>query len=221
MKLSNDRQVRDKFVSQGVEALDDAELLSLLLSGKAGEEGIATAERLLSAVGSLSALSRATVGELRQMEALGMERATRVVAAAELGRRVLLADSGEQTVIRDRNDVVQLFAPLLSSLNHEELWVLYLSSSNRIIERRKISVGGSSAVTTDCKLIVRHALTLVASSLIVVHNHPSGAAVPSPEDEHFTGRLREAASLFDITLLDHIIVAKGGGSYSFRSEGKM
>lgn len=221
MTLPNDRMVREKFVAQGAEALSDAELLSLLLASKGEEESVAVAERLLAEAGSLAALSRLTAKELRQMESLGMERATRVVAAMELGRRVLVAEGEEQPIIRDRNDVVQLFAPLISTLDHEELWVLYLSSSNRVIERRRISVGGSSSVVTDCKLIVRHALTLVASSIILVHNHPSGAAEASHEDEKFTARLRDAAALFDIQLLDHIIVARGGGSYSFRSAGKL
>lgn len=221
MSLVNDRMVREKFVAQGAEALSDAELLSLLIAGRGEEESIATAERLLSGVGSLAALSHLTAGELRQRESLGMERATRVVAAMELGRRVLVAESGEQPVIRDRNDVVALFAPLISTLDHEELWVLYLSTANKVIERRRISVGGSSSVVTDCKLIVRHALTLVAASIIVAHNHPSGTADASPEDERFTQQLRDAAALFDIALLDHIIVARGGGSYSFRSAGML
>ena len=99
--------------------------------------------------------------------------------------------------------------------------MLYLSSSNRVIERRRISVGGSSSVSADCKLIVRHALSLVASAIIVVHNHPSGATEPSGEDARFTEQLRQACNLFDISLLDHIIVANGGGSYSFRSDGKL
>jgi DNA repair protein RadC len=100
------------------------------------------------------------------------------------------------------------------------MWVLYLSSSNRILERRRISVGGLASLTTDCRLIIRHGLNLVAASIIVVHNHPSGVAKPSGEDEVFTSRLKEAAALFDIALLDHVIVA-GGGSYSFRADGKL
>lgn len=221
MKGANDREVRDKLVARGAQALSDAELVSLVLPATKGEENIAVAERLLASAGSLTTLAHSTLPELRQMEGLGMDRASRLAAALELGRRVLVAEGDEQTVIHDRNDVVELFAPLLSGLAHEEMWVLYLSSANRIIERRRLSVGGSSSVVADCKLIVRHALNLVASSLIIVHNHPSGAAESSREDENFTARLREAAGLFDIALLDHIIIARGGGSYSFRSAGKL
>lgn len=221
MRATDDRQVRDKFLARGVESLDDVELVSLLIASKGGEESVAVAERLLAESGSLVALSHLSAGELRQMGGLGMERAIRLVAATEYGRRVLASEGVEQEVIRDCKDVVSLFAPLISNLDHEELWVLYLSSSNRIIERRRLSVGGSSSLTTDCKLIVRHALNLVASSLILVHNHPSGMASPSPEDEEFTSRLSQGADLFDIRLLDHVIVARGGGAYSFRSAGKM
>lgn len=216
MKSQTDREVRERLIARGVEALTDAELLSLVLPPKGGEESIAVAERLLESAGSIAAIAHTTLGELRQRESLGVERASRVVAAMELGRRAMLAEGEEVVTIKDSGDVVSLFTPLLGGLNHEEMWVLYLSSSNRVLERRRISVGGLSSLTTDCRLIIRHALTLVAASIIVVHNHPSGTALPSREDEEFTRRLKEAAELFEIALLDHIIIAKGE-SYSFRS----
>ena len=221
MITPSDKQVRERLISRGAEALTDEELVSLVLPAVGGEESIAVAGRLLEKAGSLVALAHSSPRELRQMEGLGMERAAKLSAAFELGRRVLATQGEEQMFVKDRNDVVSLFAPLLSSLNHEEMWVLYLSSSNRIIERRKISLGGASLLVADSRLILRHALNLVATSLIVVHNHPSGASEPSGEDEAFTARLKDAAGLLDITLLDHIIIARGGGSYSFRGAGKL
>lgn len=221
MITPSDKQVRERLISRGAEALTDEELVSLVLPAVGGEESIAVAGRLIENAGSLVALAHSSPRELRQIEGLGMERAARLSAAFELGRRVLASEGEEQRFVQDKNDVVSLFAPMLSKLNHEEMWVLYLSSSNRIIERRRLSVGGASLLVADCKIILRHALNLVASSLIVVHNHPSGAAEPSGEDERFTARLKEAAGLFDISLLDHIIIARGGGSYSFRGAGKL
>lgn len=221
MEPTSDKNVYERMVARGVEHLTDAELLSLVLPPKRGEESIHTAEALLRSAGSLAGLSRLPLSELRRTEGLGMERAVRVAAALEIGRRVLVAEGAEATFVRDRNDVVSLFAPLIAGLDHEEMWVVYLASSNRVIERRRISVGGSSALIADHKLILRHALNLVAASIIVVHNHPSGMAEPSAEDRAFTQRLKEAASLFDINLLDHIIIARGGGSYSFRSSGEV
>ncbi|MBO5661177.1 MAG: DNA repair protein RadC [Tidjanibacter sp.] len=220
MKSPTDRDVRDLFVARGAEALDDAELVSLMFPPKRGEESVAVASRLVERVGSLGELAKLSLDELRLMEGLGLERAARLSAAMEFGRRVLVSQMEEQTTIHDRNDVEKIFAPLLGGLDHEELWVVYLSSANRIIERRKVGVGGLSSVVSDCRLILRRALNLVAASIIVVHNHPSGSAQPSGDDEAFTRRLKEAAALFDIALLDHIIIARGG-SFSFRSAGKL
>jgi DNA repair protein RadC len=220
MKSQNDREVRERLVARGVETLTDAELLSLVLPARRGEESLAVAERIVANVGSVARLATSSLSEVRQMEGLGMEGAARVVAAVELGRRAMVAEGEQAATIHDMGDVVSLFAPLIGGLKHEEMWVLYLSSSNRILERRRISVGGLASLTTDCRLIIRHGLNLVAASIIVVHNHPSGVAKPSGEDEVFTSRLKEAAALFDIALLDHVIVA-GGGSYSFRADGKL
>lgn len=220
MKSQNDKQVRERLVARGVEALSDIEVLSLVLPNKKGEESVVVAERVLASQGSLSALANASLSQLRQAEGLGIDGATRVVAAVELGRRALVAEGMEANTIRDNKDIVSIFTPLLGGLSHEEMWVLYLSSSNRILERRRISVGGLSSLTTDCRLIIRHALTLVAASIIVVHNHPSGVAEPSGEDETFTEQLKKAAELFDINLLDHVIVAKRD-SYSFRANAKL
>lgn len=220
MKSQNDKEVRERFIAWGVESLSDAELLSLLIPARKGEESIAVAERLLESAGSIARLAHTTPTHLRQMEGLGMEGAVRLTAAAECGRRVLLAEVAPGETIHDCKDIEAIFSPLLGGLAHEEMWVLYLSSANRILERRRISVGGLASLTTDCRLIIRHALTLVAASIIVIHNHPSGIAEPSGEDEAFTLRLKEAAALFDIALLDHVIVTKSG-SYSFRAGGKL
>lgn len=211
-----DKQVRERAVSRGVEALTDVELLSLLLPVAGGEESIHVAQRLLDSAGSLAALTHKPLRELRQAEGLGIDRAIRLAAAAEVGRRALLYENEEKKSITSCDDVVEMFSPLLATKDHEEMWVLYLSSSNRIIEKRQIALGGNSQLIADCKLILRRALNLVASGLIVVHNHPSGTAAPSHEDEIFTQKLKSAAELLDVRLLDHIIIARGGGVYSFR-----
>ena len=213
---TTDREVREKAMVRGLDSLDDLELLSLLIAPDKGRSAIEVAERILETSGSLATLAATPLAELRRMEGLGMERALHLRAAAELGRRILVAEGQQTTTIQNRNDVVALFAPLIGSLDHEEMWVLYLTSSNSIIERRRISIGGSSALTTDFKLILRHALNLVASSIIVVHNHPSGCSEPSEEDRRFTARLKEAAALLDVQLLDHIIISRNS-SFSFRS----
>ena len=108
--------------------------------------------------------------------------------------------------------------PLLKELKHEECWALFLTNSNRVVERYRISQGGVQATVVDQRLIVKRALELLATRIILVHNHPSGSANPSGADHDITTKVKEATSLFDIQLLDHIIIT-ASESYSFKSNG--
>ncbi len=93
--------------------------------------------------------------------------------------------------------------------------MLYLTSSNRLLERRRVSQGGVQATVVDHRLIVKRALELLSTQIIMIHNHPSGAAEPSAADKTLTEKVRDAAALFDIRLLDHIIISREG-EFSFR-----
>ncbi len=200
---------------RGAEALETTELLSLVVgSSSSGDSAMEAADRLMEEYeGSLLTLSRAELSELRSRGGLGIRRASILAAAFELGRRAQ-AEQQTPSVIRDKEDVVALF-PAMADLDHEEMWVLYLTSSNRVIERRRVAQGGVTALVVDHKLIIKRALELLAQSVIIVHNHPSGSASPSPEDLNVTSKLVAAMSLFDITLLDHIIISREG-DYSMR-----
>lgn len=120
--------------------------------------------------------------------------------------------------IGSSNDVVRIFRPLLTEMKHEECWCLYLNTGNRIVERQRVSQGGVQATVVDHRLVIKRALELLATQIILVHNHPSGAALPSEQDKILTKKIAEAAALFDIRLLDHLIIARGG-EYSFRQNG--
>ena len=113
--------------------------------------------------------------------------------------------------------MVALFRPQLETLAYEECWAVYLTSSNRIIERQRISQGGVQGTVVDHRLVVKRA-ELLATQLVLIHNHPSGAAAPSPQDKVLTERVAQAAALFDIRLLDHIIIAREG-DFSFLRAG--
>ena len=207
------KQIADKMAARGVAALDDRELLALLL------EDEQAADALWQASGeSLERLARTELPRLRMLGGLGLRRARLLLAAAEYGRRVAEAQSAAAEVIATSDDVVRLFRPRLERLDHEECWVVYLTSSNRIIERQRVSQGGVQGTVVDHRLIVKRALELLATQLILVHNHPSGAAEASPQDRVLTERIARAAALFDIRLLDHLIVAREG-DFSFLREG--
>ena len=214
------KRLLDKLAARGPAALDDAELLALLLGeGSEYKPAEMLSKRLLEHYnGSLARLGRDVLPRLRMVEGVGLRRAARIVAAAELGRRILTLQAAEKTSIQTSDDVIQLFRPELELLQHEECWALYLSSSNRIIERQRVSQGGVQETIVDHRLIVKRALELLATQLILVHNHPSGSAEASDADRHLTSRIAEAAALFDIRLLDHIIISRSD-DFSFRSAG--
>ena len=116
--------------------------------------------------------------------------------------------------------MVRIMEPLLGELQHEECWALYLASSGKVIERMRVSQGGVQATVVDSKLVLKRAIELLASQIVLVHNHPSGSAEPSRQDIELTERVAEAAKLFDMRLLDHVIIAHGS-NFSFRSRNNI
>ena len=207
------QEIRNKMTARGVEALDDRELLALLT------EDEALAEVLLTTYGgSLARLSAEAEARLRMVGGMGLKRARMLLLAAEFGRRVAAAGNGESEFIATSDDVVRIFRAQLERLPHEECWAVYLTSSNRIIERQRVSQGGVTGTVVDHRLIVKRALELLATQLILIHNHPSGTPEASPQDKALTDRVARAAALFDIRLLDHLIIARDG-DFSFRREG--
>ncbi len=219
-ELSADDIVRHKLMSRGAEALTDQELLSIIvLDGKGGTSALGAAALLLADNrNSLIALARRDISYLRRFNGLGLARACVLAASLELGRRRQM----QQMVIADRiassKDITDMFVPQLGMLDHEEFWVVYLNNSNRIVESVRVGQGGTAGVTVDNKIIIRGALDRLASSLILVHNHPSGNSLPSTEDVALTARLKEAAQFFDIRLSDHVIITDGE-CYSFKANG--
>ncbi len=220
LALQTDKDVRERLALRGCKALNDAELLSIIIrEGNDGRQAVELAGELLQKVdGSLGRLSSMEFHALRSMCSLAARRAAPLAAAFELARRMKREQTGTVDMIFCNEDVEEMFRSVISELPHEEFWVVYLASSNRVLERMKVSQGGVSSTVVDCKLLIKRALDLLASSMILVHNHPSGDPGPSGEDITITKRLDEAATLFDIRLLDHVIFA-GTQSYSFRCNG--
>lgn len=214
------RNVVNKIVSRGASELSDEELLALILADDMEtEQPLLLASKLLDEV-SLSQLVDTDHSRLRMMAGMGRLRALRLKAAAELGRRTAIAEMGRVEIISSDKDVVRIMEPQLGGLSHEECWAIYLASSGKILDKVRISQGGVQATVVDCKLIVRRALELLATQIVLVHNHPSGSARPSQQDRDLTERVSSATRLFDICFVDHIIIARGE-HYSFRAMGEL
>lgn len=211
--------IRNKLMTRGERALTDAELLSLVVDdGGTREDAVALGERIIAECGSVANVGSMELSRLRMVEGVGLKRAGRIVAAAELGRRLAALQVESVATIHSSVDAVKIFRPLFEGLQHEECWVVYLTNSNRVIEHQRVSQGGVQGTVVDHRLIAKRALELLATQVVMAHNHPSGSAEPSSQDKSLTRRISEALALFDIRLLDHLIIAQSG-EYSFRQEG--
>lgn len=213
---------REKLVKKGVQSLSDAEIIALLIgSGTRNESAVELSKKVLkSANNNLNELGKLNIRDLTKMKGIGEAKAITILAALELGRRRKISEIITKKKITQSKDVFELFQPTIGDLPHEEFWILLLNRSNRIIEKIKISQGGVSGTVIDVKIILKHAVEKLASSIILCHNHPSGNKAPSSADDIITGKLKSGAELLDIQVIDHIIVADVE-YFSYADEGKL
>lgn len=144
--------------------------------------------------------------------------ALKLVILGEIAQRYASTPVPFLQPIQSSKSAADIIANDLKNLPHEECWVMYLNRGHKILKKERLSSGGVSATVVDVKIIVKRALELLASSIILVHNHPSGNLKPGENDKSQTQILKNAASLFDISLLDHIIIA-GDSYFSFADDG--
>lgn len=211
---------REKLISNGVQYLADAELLALLLgSGTRQMTAVELARLILKDAGNnLQLLGRMGIEELVRIKGVGPAKATTILAALELGRRRSGSQHPEKIPVKSSETVYRLFFPLMGDLEHEEFWLLMLNRANRVLGRFKVSQGGLSGTVIDTRIILKKALDNLASSIIVCHNHPSGNKQPSEADLKITEKLKKAADMLEIKLLDHVIIADKS-YFSFADEG--
>lgn len=139
------------------------------------------------------------------------------VAAVEMYKRQQ-SQQVERRQIRMSKDIYELMEPLIGDLPNEEFWVVSVNQSAKVIKKVRISVGGITQTLADIRLIMRVLIDTGATQFAAVHNHPSGNSRPSNEDKKLTEQLKKTAGIFNIRMIDHVIVANGG-YYSFSDEG--
>ncbi|MFB6317016.1 DNA repair protein RadC [Saccharicrinis sp. FJH54] len=212
---------REKMLYKGSSALSDAELLAILIgSGTKHETAVELSRRILADAGNnLPKLGKFSVDELvKRFNGIGPAKAITIVAALELGKRRNLHEVSQTEKITSSRDVYKLFQPVMADLHHEEFWVLYLNRSNKIISKRRLSQGGVSGTVIDPRLVFKPGLEVLASSIILCHNHPSGNNSPSDADIQITRKLKKAGEVLDISVLDHLIICEST-YYSMADEG--
>ena len=211
---------REKLLSKGARHLTDAELIAILIgSGNPEETAVELSKRILASTdNNLNELGRKEINFLQSFNGIGEAKAVTILAALELGKRRKDADVFNKSQINGSKDAADFFQPVLGDLNHEEFWVMLLNRGNKILDTFMVSQGGISGTIIDVRLILKRAIEKLASSIILCHNHPSGTLMTSDSDRKITSKIKEAAQIMDITVLDHIII--GQNKYlSFADEG--
>ena len=206
--LAQDDRPREKLVALGRQSLSDAELLAIILgSGNNTETAVQLAQRMLHQnKNNINEVAKLSLNDLKKFKGIGIVKAINIAASFELGRRKSDLDSLERIKITSSKTAYQLFQKRLSDLPHEEFWLLILNRANQVIKEEFISKGGISGTIVDVRLICKSAIENNASGIIIAHNHPSGQIIPSKQDKEITIKLKSALILFDVSLLDHLII---------------
>lgn len=194
---------REKLQKYGPKKLTNTELLAILLrTGTKDMNVIELSSRVLKTIHSAN-LPNITIDALTSIKGLGTTKACEIIAAMELGKRLLKDPEAPQIVSPQR-----VYESLKTIANHkkEHFIAIYLDTRNREITREIISVGTLNASIAHPREVFEPAIRLLANAVIVAHNHPSGDPTPSQHDIDITKRLHEAGKILDIPLLDHIIV---------------
>lgn len=219
---NEDDRPREKLLLKGKESLSDAELIAILLgSGNTDENAVELAKRILSSAdNNLNELGKLTVNDLIKFKGIGEAKAVSVITALEIGRRRRLEEAVKREKIKSSQDVFDIMQPVIGDLSHEEFWILYLNNSNKVLYKMNLSKGGLTGTMVDTRLVLKKALEVNATAIILCHNHPSGTLKPSASDISLTKKMKAAGEVMDIKILDHLIITQKN-YYSFADEGML
>lgn len=207
-KWSEDDRPREKFHLKGKNSCSNSELLAILIGmGNAEHSALDLSKIILDSVdNSFEKLSKKSIIELMKYKGIGLAKAVTIASALEIGNRKLSEIQPDTQKISCSRDGFNLLKKYFFGLKHEEFYVAFLSKNNKPIKIERISIGGTSSTIIDVKIIAKMAVDQLCAGIILSHNHPSGNMNPSDEDIKITKRVKEALKLFDIAVLDHLII---------------
>ena len=199
---------KEQFRTHGLDAFADHEVLELLLYYAIPRRDTnPVAHRLMERFGSLDGVFSATVEELEEVEGVGKNAATLLALWMPLYRRVRTKPTAKEVILNSTEQAGRYFMDLFFGMRREELYEACLDAKGKLLACCRIAEGGVDAVNISTRRLVENALKCGASAVILAHNHPSGIALPSPDDNTTTLALWDALRAVGIPLIDHIIVA--------------
>ena len=213
---------REKLERLGANALSDAELLAILIgSGTANESAVDLMKRILKDCNNnLNTLGKLSLHRLEEYKGIGPAKAITILAACELGKRRQRAKVEDAPLLNSAEAIYNYMHTTIQDLDIEEGWILMMKQNFRLIEAKRISIGGLTMAPIDIRLMMKEALMKNTTTLAFCHNHPSGNTSPSHEDDLLTTRIRKACELLSIHFADHVILTDGN-YYSYREEGRL
>jgi len=208
---------RERLAKYGAESLSNSELLAIILrSGVKGDTAIDVANRLLKQYdGQLREILSADLKELESIKGVGFTKAIQIKASFELAKRIFETDVEHQQVAFPQ-DAVNIMLPKLKFEKQEKLYILLLTGKNYLLSKKLVAIGGIDYNTFKPKEVLHIAVKYNASSIILVHNHPSGDPGPSKQDIEITRKIIDAGKIIGISVRDHIII--GDGKYTSLKE---
>jgi DNA repair protein RadC len=217
---SVDDRPREKMQTKGALALSNSELLAILINNGSKEKSALELAKDILALGknNLNELGKLSLKDFQQIKGIGEAKAISIAAALELGRRRHSSEFLEKTSIKNSSEIANYLKVILKDYTHEVFGVVFLNRANKIINFQIISTGGLTGTVADPRVILKKAIEVEATSMVLSHNHPSGNLKPSRADEELTEKIKHAAAYLDIKVVDHIIVSEEG-YYSFADEG--
>lgn len=207
-------------LDKGASSLSNAELLAIMLRTGTGRNNVLeVAQTLLRRVdGRLDDLAAMSVEVLCETTGIGPSKAVTLAAAFELGRRWFSEEGvAKRSKVSSPKDVFRMMYPLLKGLEYEECWAVYLNNANQCLGKDRLSTGGVDSTVLDSKILIRRACEKKATGVILVHNHPSGSAMPSVADINRTKSIRSALKACEMSLVDHVVIGSRN-YYSFSDE---
>ena len=213
---------REKLERLGANALSDAELLAILIgSGTANESAVDLMKRILKDCNNnLNTLGKLSLHRLEEYKGIGPAKAITILAACELGKRRQRAKVEDTPLLNSAEAIYNYMHTTIQDLDIEEGWILMMKQNFRLIEAKRISIGGLTMAPIDIRLMMKEALMKNTTILAFCHNHPSGNTSPSHEDDLLTTRIRKACELLSIHFADHVVLTDGK-YYSYREEGRL